>query len=948
MSEERDGGRRKASAFALSEWSLRRKLALALAVPMILAAALGGLRVNGELGDANNYLAASHQVKVIRPAVAYLSAAEQATIISRQHPTLDDPDRQAAIDAVKQAGAVLDKSRSGAQLTSKQSKELDVVLDLSVQLRTGDGYVSPGQSVSQIRQLHTDVIQLINTVIDAQIDPEPKLSTLQQVLDGRVSLSNQQFQVAYPNKSVQADPVQLASQLGVEQAAIDRLGAALGSTQKDVLALSQQNAQHFGVVAGGGHDLGDATAFAPYDTLSKSLLDGIDSDLSAAANHSRELALLNAAITLAALVAAVLLALLVSRLVLTPIQRVREGALKVANTRLPEEVARIRAGGEVSAVTPIDVTSREEVGQLARAVDELHQQAINLAAAEAKTRAQVSDMFVTLSRRNTSLVNQQLGLIERLESDEEDPQRLESLFRLDHLASRMRRTAESLVVLSDAPVATSDAALLPVSDALQAAIAGVQDYQRVQITTSPTERINGSAVGDVVHLLTELVDNALAYSPPTAPVVITTGSSRAGVLIQIADAGLGIPADEVAAMNAELKSGGEVTADTARRMGLLVVSRLARRHGISVSLDHNDRGGTTASVRLPASILRDVSQANPVPEPSRVPSTPTVVTPSAPSGSTESSATVAETISSNGHHPTGGAPEMDQIEAAINAVIRLPQRQPGTSDLPGAPAASTASGEGGSLFLRFAARNDAKAETEAPTEESTVEEPAAAVPAVEAEPAPDPEPDPEPVAEAAPEPEREPDLEPTPVPASLAPASLAHLSARAEADSLATAESLTAQPTIPAAVFPTGLVSPVPAPATFVARAAHEVLDSANPMPDTGEDEPPIFRSMRSNWFSPETETEEWSTSEVDAGWQAAERVAEAPALQLSESGLPVRRPGNRLVPGGVTPAAAPATRDPEAIRARLAAHAAGVSRGRTAAADHDVHDPAEQEVGPA
>ena len=129
-------------------------------------------------------------------------------------------------------------------------------------------------------------------------------------------------------------------------------------------------------------------------------------------------------------------------------------------------------------------------------------------------------MFATLSRRNTTLINQQLGLIEDLERDEEDPRRLESLFRLDHLASRMRRTAESLMVLADAPTPGADGADLTLADLLQAAIAGVRDYQRVQILSTPDGRIAGAAAPDVVHLLTELVDNALNYSPPTAPVMV--------------------------------------------------------------------------------------------------------------------------------------------------------------------------------------------------------------------------------------------------------------------------------------------------------------------------------------------------------------------------------------------------------------------------------------------
>jgi hypothetical protein len=128
---------------------------------------------------------------------------------------------------------------------------------------------------------------------------------------------------------------------------------------------------------------------------------------------------------------------------------------------------------------------------------------------------------------------------------------------------------------------------------------------------------------------------------------------------------------------------------------------------------------------------------------------------------------------------------------------------------------------------------------------------------------------------------------------------------------------------------------------------AYDLLDSRSPMPAPTEDETPIFRNLRSNWLTSGAAEDTWTTSEIEAGWEAAEQVAEAPSLQLSESGLPMRRPGKRLVPGGVSPAPVSVDRDPEAIRARLAAHAAGVSRGRTAAVEESVPAPSTEE-GPA
>ena len=269
MSEEkrRDNAGRLASSLALPEWSLRRKLALALAVPMLLAATFGGLRVHTELAQADNFSATAKQVTVLRPATAYLAAAERAIIISRQQPAFDDPARVSAIEAVDVAGKRLEDTGKSADLTAAQRTRLDSVMSLSVQLRDGKAYVSVGQATSQLRQLQRGVTELIDAIVIEQIEPEPKLAVLQQALDGRVSLAMQQFQVANQTAS-EINSVDLAAELGVEQVIIDRLGSYLGTDDEYVLALNQQNAAHFGVIRSGEHDLGDLEAFDPYDDLS--------------------------------------------------------------------------------------------------------------------------------------------------------------------------------------------------------------------------------------------------------------------------------------------------------------------------------------------------------------------------------------------------------------------------------------------------------------------------------------------------------------------------------------------------------------------------------------------------------------------------------------------------------------------------------------------------------
>lgn len=840
--------------FHVSGWSLRRKLALALAVPMLFAATFGSLRVHKELTESADHASAASQVTVLPPAVDYLNAAETAAVVARKRTSVVDKKRDAAVKDVAAAATTFEAAADDADLTPAQQAQVDSILELSQQLRSGEAYVSVGQSVSQVRQLHRGITQLITEIVNEQATPEPLLPVLSQALDGRLSLAMQQFQVAYDGGTLvsQAD---LAAELGVEASAIDRLGASLGSTEPLTMELTSGNAQRFGTVRTGDYDLGDKSAYRPYDELTTQLFADIDGDLTAAARSARNLAIASAAVTGVALLVAVLLAVMVARTLTRPIRRVRDGAIQVANEELPAAVARIRAGEQPGEITPIDVTTEEEMGQLARAFDTLHQQAITLASGEAELRSQVGDMFATLSRRNTSLINQQLGLIEDLERDEEDPRRLESLFRLDHLASRMRRTAESLMVLADAPTPGADGVDLTVADLLQAAIAGVRDYQRVQILSTPDGRVAGAAAPDIVHLLTELVDNALNYSPPTAPVMVEAVRTGSGIEVEIADAGLGVATGDLARLNAELASGGQVTAETARRMGLLVVSRLARRRGIQVRLELNERGGVTARVTLPTTLL-------PGGTPSAVPTSPswspvTEPTPTAAAAYDAAPAAAAATTPTLAPRPepVATAPAEDQSTtrylAAIDALTRLPQRQP-----------------------------------------ARVAEPVA----VEPTPAPVavvPEPEPEPVA------------------------------------------------AVPA------LVPPAPLPERLPER---EPL--REPMPAGGPiapEESPIFATLQSNWFSSSgNRTQGWATTEVEAGWEAAHRATDAPSEVVSPTGLPVRRPGQRLVPGGVTAAAPPVVRDPEAIRARLAAHAAGVSRGRTTAVAPTSADPSQKEADPA
>ncbi len=601
----------RVSRLAVLGWPLRRKVALALAIPLLLAATFGGLRVTNDLEQSSNASTSATQVTVLAPAINYLTAAEKGMVAAQSSVGISQAELEDALVEIRAAAEELERTRGEASLTFVQRRQVDVILDLSRALRDeATGPVSPDTWIAQLRQVQSGVTTLITTIINEQINPEPRLELLSQALSGRFALAQQQALTAGDRTGRTAE-VALFAEFGAERVALDRLAGQAGVSDSSIQTLRTNNGQRAQDAGQIGGVLGSQDAFDEYDNLQGSLIAAVDQQLADDASAARNSALLNALLTLIALGAAIALALIISRSLVGPIRAVREGALKVARQDLPEAVDRIRAGAEPEPIKRIDVDTHEEVGQLARAVDDLHQQAVTLASGEARLRSQVGEMFVTLSRRNTTLINQQLNLIETLERDEEDPKRLESLFRLDHLASRMRRTSDSLLILADAPTRAAGWESVSIGETLQAATAGVTDYKRVRIESSLAVLVDESAAGDLVHLLTELVDNSLSYSSPHTTVSLATAETADGVAITVADAGLGIPVEELEQINQNLREGVEVTPDTARRMGLFVVSRLAQRHGIVVTLKANRGDGTTAYVSVPNAILPERAHLEP-------------------------------------------------------------------------------------------------------------------------------------------------------------------------------------------------------------------------------------------------------------------------------------------------------------------------------------------------
>jgi signal transduction histidine kinase len=633
----------RTSRLALRNWSLPVKLGAVLAVPIILAMTLGVLGVNTQIRNATD-LGARDRYIALQDKVATLITQlqrerDQSAVFVAGNRTGDRSVLKSVFGAVD--GGLADTETAignpatlggGPETAYRRVKD-----NLSRLIALRDQVTTFGVDPPAVVARYTGLIEPL-LVFESSLDRQLNTPALAGMSGGLTALNNAREQIALQHAVIavavargemqpaDADTVRATdARLGT---AIDQFRAGLDGDQQERYAgwtTSQADTQRQRIKqaalsrigARGQLGISQADWDGTYDTVldeMRNAENGLRQEIKATSyqqqDKARDAAGVTSVILLLGLIATGAVVYLVGRSLLTPLRVLRKTALDVADRRLPEAVAAMREGKTPDvAVEPVPVTSREEIGQVARAFDAVHGQAVRLAAEQATLQSGVSSMFINLSRRSQGLVERQLRLIEQLERNEQDSEQLANLFQLDHLATRMRRNSENLLVLAGSDVAKRANQTVPVVDVLRAAVSEIEQYQRVVVQTPPDVQVMGRAASDLVHLVAELLENATAFSAPDTQVVVSSTRTPDGsVLVEIADQGVGMPGEELIAANNRLSGPAEVNVSASRRMGLFVVGRLAARHGIGVRLASSDPGrgatlGVTASVNVPSYLV---------------------------------------------------------------------------------------------------------------------------------------------------------------------------------------------------------------------------------------------------------------------------------------------------------------------------------------------------------
>ncbi|MFD4509517.1 nitrate- and nitrite sensing domain-containing protein [Streptomyces sp. NPDC058457] len=648
-------------------WRVARRLQAILLIPVLVALGLGGVRVKNSIGTLQDANDAVRVAELVQAANAYASDAINERDVSvipllqgkRDAPTVvaarkvTDADAKAFDTAVARAPKTAGLARrielvregekqlptvrasaftakvSGVQTEESYHAVQHPLMEISNELGFGsNNQASFGRTLYAISltQAAESLVRAIGThllVEDRDALADGELQTQLGSFSSYVYLEQVGLQ-EYAGAGTAGDMTRLraaladAQQKGAQQTAkaaeeakaagqtfvappalTKMINAIAAGTPTDQLAAEGITPESFFAAS--------ALSFDAYRGIEVHLTDTALASARSIAADARRDAITNGSVALGAVLVAVLLAAWVARTMSRGMRRLSASAMEIAEQRLPAVITQLSLAvpGQVDTkVTPIPITTTDEIGEVARAFDHVHREAVRLAAEQAVLRGNVNTIFTNLSRRNQSLIERQLTLITELEEREADPEQLSNLFKLDHLATRVRRNGENLLVLGgERPTQQWDHPL-PLVDVIRAAASEVEQYERIELAGIPEAEIHGRAVTDLVHLLAELLENATSFSSPRSTVRVTaTRLPDTRIMVEIHDKGIGLVPEDFALINHKLANPPTADADVYQYMGLFVVGRLADRHGIRVQLrPAAGESGTTSLVMLPGTI----------------------------------------------------------------------------------------------------------------------------------------------------------------------------------------------------------------------------------------------------------------------------------------------------------------------------------------------------------
>ncbi|MEU6810583.1 nitrate- and nitrite sensing domain-containing protein [Streptomyces sp. NPDC046831] len=650
------------SRMALRNWRISTRLVSLLALPVVAATSLGALRINQSMDDIqqlDNMKLLTEMTKQATELAAALQEERDQSAGPLAHPST------ASAITVKGYREKTDRARDNFLASSEEidsaSKDgnLQGVRDTLVGLATElnglskirkNAYTAEDNSTQTVEAYHRLITQLLGLSQDmAEATSNPEMiqrtralaafssakeyaSVQRAVIAAALPANNTTFgdlsenDRLYAESALESQTSELSSFRNIYGDGAEELIKPIDEgnptiESADVYAkrvLDQPNSLR-GLDKRSYRDWVDdsSTKIEQMKKIEHTLLEDMEQKARQLRSATERDAIISGALILLVLGVSLVGAFVVARSMIRSLRRLQETATKVAQDRLPELVKQLSEADPQDVDTSVEsvgVHSRDEIGQVAAAFDDVHREAVRLAAEQALLRGNVNAMFTNLSRRSQGLIQRQLSLISELESREADPDQLSSLFKLDHLATRMRRNGENLLVLAGEEPGRRWTRPVPLVDVLRAAASEVEQYERIELAAVPTTEVAGRVVNDLVHLLAELLENATSFSSPQTKVKVTGHALPDGrVLIEIHDTGIGLSPEDLAAINERLASPPTVDVSVSRRMGLFVVGRLSQRHGIRIQLRPSDSGGTTALVMLPV----DVAQGGKKPAPGK-------------------------------------------------------------------------------------------------------------------------------------------------------------------------------------------------------------------------------------------------------------------------------------------------------------------------------------------